>query len=118
MPYAAMECVVKLAQRKLLDSEVVRALLRVMTLFPIGSFVVLSDGRLARVIRRNGNKYTTPIVQVVQNADSTAVPADWDQAIVDLANDKSVGIVQALPTPGTEEIVLSDEVLSPRRPKL
>ena len=33
-----------------------------MSLFPIGSLVRLSDGRLARVLRSNGEAHTRPVV--------------------------------------------------------
>lgn len=116
-PYAAMECVVKLARRKDLDPSIVRALLKVLTLFPIGSYVALSDGRIARVIRRNGDNYTSPIVQVVEDADGNPVPHDRDDAILDLAEDAAT-IVQALPTPGTSEIGLTEDILQVPRPRL
>ncbi|OYW11077.1 MAG: hypothetical protein B7Z55_19865 [Planctomycetales bacterium 12-60-4] len=116
-PYAAMECVVKMARRKDLDPEIVRALLKVLTLFPIGSYVALSDARLARVIRRNGDRYTTPIVQAVQDAEGNPIPHDQEDAILDLS-EGSISIVQALPTPGTAEIELTDEILTVRRPRL
>ena len=43
----------------------VRALLNVVSLFPIGSLVQLEDGSEARVVRRNELNYTAPIVQKV-----------------------------------------------------
>lgn len=115
MPYAAMECVVKLARNKELDPEIVRALLKVLTLFPIGSFVALDDGRVGRVIRRNADKYATPIVQVVQDAQGERVTPDRPDSLVDLAMDP-VRITQALPTPGREEYGLTVDVLCVRRP--
>lgn len=116
MPYAAMECVVKLANRKELDSDVVRALLKTLTLFPIGSFVVLSNHSVARVIRRSGNDYSRPIVQVIQDEAGDAVPAHQEDAVIDLTK-SSLSIVQALPTPGSEEISLTNEILTVRRPR-
>lgn len=110
-PYAAMECVVKLARKRVVDPATVRALLRVMSLFPIGSYVGLSDNRVARVIRRNGDRYATPIVQVVQDADGAPVDPQNPEHVLDLA-DSPVSIVQALPTPGRHEQGLTDEVLA------
>ena len=43
-PYAAMECLLRQSAAGDVDPEVVRALLMVQSLFPIGSYVVLSDG--------------------------------------------------------------------------
>jgi HD-GYP domain-containing protein (c-di-GMP phosphodiesterase class II) len=101
-PYAAMECILKMASRRELDAQVARALLLVMTLFPIGSYVSLSDGSVARVIRRNGDKYTLPFVQIVQDAAGQPVPTDRDDAVVDLSADSRY-ILQALPMPGSQE---------------
>lgn len=115
-PYAAMECLIRLARTRDVDPEVVRALLKVLSLFPIGSFVALDDGSVAQVIRRNGDKYATPIVKIVQNAQGNAVAGGDEAAIVDLA-ESELGVVQALPTPGRGEILLSDEILYPSRRK-
>lgn len=116
-PHAAMECVVKLASRKVLDSEVVRALLKVLTLFPIGSYVALSDGQAARVIRRNGDQYATPFVQLIQDASGNPIAADRDDAVINLST-SDLTILQALPTPGRDECSLSVPILSQIRPRV
>ena len=114
-PYAAMECVVKLAKTKTLDPDVVRALLKVLTLFPIGSFVALSDGQIARVIRRNGDNYTNPIVQRIQDERGDLIDPFDDDATIDLA-DSPLSIVQALPSPGSRESMLTEDILLRPRP--
>lgn len=116
-PYAAMEGLIRLARTKDLDPEVVRNFLKLMTLFPIGSYVTLDDGSVARVLRKNGENYTLPIVQIVEDANGDPVPADRPESIVDLAN-AAVKIVQALPTPGSDEILLTDEILDEIRNQL
>jgi HD-GYP domain-containing protein (c-di-GMP phosphodiesterase class II) len=145
-PYSAMECLIRLAKTREVDPEVVRAFLKVMTLFPIGSYVALDDGSVARVLRRNGDRYTAPIVQVVQDSRGKVVTAErqnldqvWsaatrpvvqvvqdgqghavaphgDSHIIDLAQGTR-SILQALPTPGRAETLLSESVLSPVRPR-
>lgn len=115
-PYAAMECLIKLAKARDVDPDVVRATLKVMCLFPIGSFIALSDGSVAQVIRRNGDNYTQPIIRVIQDHLGNAVPVGTDEAIIDLAHSE-LTVVQALPTPGREEQLLSKEVLYPLRSK-
>ncbi len=112
MPYAAMECLVKLAKSRDLDPEVVRALLQVMSLFPIGSFVTLSDGSVAKVLRRNGNRYSTPIAQLIRDGQGQRVDPALDSSVIDLA-DHDLKIIQALPTPGRQEQSLTDEILYP-----
>lgn len=53
MPYAAMEYLLRLTNDKTIDQGPMRALLNLLSLFPIGSIVILTDGSAARVIRRN-----------------------------------------------------------------
>jgi HD-GYP domain-containing protein (c-di-GMP phosphodiesterase class II) len=109
MAYAAMECLIREAREKLVDPDVVRALLRVQSLFPLGSFVALSDGSIARVLRSNRDDYTRPVVQRVQDGDGqTADPAEED--LIDLRN-SSLSIRQALPTPGTQEVAFFEQLL-------
>ncbi len=84
MRYAAMECILRQARTGDLDAEVVRALLMVQSLFPIGSYVSLSDGSVARVLRRNGDKYRRPIVLMLENREGVLVPRGGNAGIVDL----------------------------------
>ncbi len=87
------------------DPHVVRNLLHVISLFPIGSYVVLNDTSMARVIRRNGNHFSAPIVQLVRRADGSRIDAADQTLIVDTAQDQRK-IVRAMRTPGRQEISL------------
>jgi HD-GYP domain-containing protein (c-di-GMP phosphodiesterase class II) len=109
MPYAAMECLLLQAKQNAVDVSVVRALLQVNSLFPIGSFVTLSDGSVARVLRRNGSSYSKPIVQLIQTPDGKSI--ENDQPIIDLATE-SLHVVQALPSPGSSQVSLTEDVLN------
>ncbi|WP_339727766.1 HD domain-containing phosphohydrolase [uncultured Gimesia sp.] len=109
MPYAAMEFLLRQTNDKTIDSAPMRALLNLLSLFPVGSFVTLTDGSAARIIRRNQNLYTSPIVQIIQTSEGkNADPMDPDN-ILDL-NESHHEIDQALPTPGKDEIDLSSEL--------
>lgn len=79
LPYDAMEQVIRDAHFGLLDARVVRALLSTVSLFPIGSFVMLSDIRVARILRANGNSYSQPVLAAMHH-ERLAEPAE----IVDL----------------------------------
>lgn len=111
-PYAAMECLVRQSSQKTVDPKVVTALLDVLSLFPIGSFVALSDGSVAQVLRPNKGKFTQPIVQVVRDRQGQRV-AGGDESLIDLAASE-LSIAQAVPTPGKGEIGLSPDILAPR----
>ncbi|MHC4878398.1 MAG: HD-GYP domain-containing protein [Planctomycetota bacterium] len=106
MAYAAVECLLRDAQQRKVDSAVVRALLHVLSLFPVGSLVTLSDGSVARVMRRNGDAYTSPIVQRLQDASGERVDPISFGNIIDLQQSE-LNVEQALPTPGRNELTLS-----------
>ncbi|MCA9041372.1 MAG: HD domain-containing protein, partial [Planctomycetaceae bacterium] len=108
--YGAMECMLHLSRERSLDPDVMRALLKIQSLFPIGSIVTLSDGSVARVIRASQNDYTKPIVQLLQLSDGSAADPDADESIVDLTA-SDLNVEQALPTPGKEEMPFSTELL-------
>ncbi|MCA9004898.1 MAG: HD domain-containing protein [Planctomycetaceae bacterium] len=109
MPYAAMEYLLRLTNDKTIDQAPMRALLNLLSLFPIGSCVILNDGSAARVIRRNKDHYTSPIVQVLQTPDGVKVDPLDPEAIIDL-HESELEIDQALPTPGKEEIDLTSDL--------
>jgi HD-GYP domain-containing protein (c-di-GMP phosphodiesterase class II) len=103
MPYVAMSSLLGYTKIRKFDADVVRAFLLAMSLFPIGSAVVLEDSRVGLVYRRNGNNYNQPIVKVLQNPDGTLADAADPNSIVDLA-EANLQVVQALPTPGRKEL--------------
>ncbi|MCA9099329.1 MAG: hypothetical protein KDA36_13125, partial [Planctomycetaceae bacterium] len=103
MPYVAMSSLLGYTKIRKFDPEVVRAFLLTMALFPIGSVVVLEDSRVAVVYRRNGNNYNQPIVKILQNPDGTLADPNDPAAIVDLS-EAGIQVVQALPTPGRNEL--------------
>ncbi len=108
--YGAIECLLHLASDRVLDSKVVTALLNAFSLFPIGSFVTLSDGSVAQVLRANRGRFNQPIVQLVRNSQGQKVPQS-DEVVIDLA-DSELSVVQAIPTPGRDEVMFSPDVLT------
>jgi hypothetical protein len=113
-PYASVECLVRNARDRAFDADVVRALLRVLSLFPIGSYVMLNDASMGRVIRRNGNHFATPIVQIVRRPDGSRIDPAQQPMIVDALHDRRK-IVKAIPTPGRQETALRPELQMLRR---
>ena len=114
MPYSAMECLIRQARTGDVDPDVVRALLQVLSLFPIGSFVVLSDGSLARVLRRSTSNYASPIVRLIADKDGERFDQESDSSIIDL-NEDDRKIIQALPDPGSDEMSFQPELIDARR---
>jgi HD-GYP domain-containing protein (c-di-GMP phosphodiesterase class II) len=105
MPYAAIECLLRQAKENLVDADVVRALLQVVSLFPIGSHVMLSDGSTARVLRRNGNNYSSPIVQIIKDASGDLTDPLDETQIVDPSTNQ-LRIVKAVPASDSEQITI------------
>ena len=103
MPYAAMEIIVREANSASIDVDVARALLGVLSLFPIGSYVALGNGSVARVLRRNGEDYSHPVVRIVVDAGGNRVAPDNENAII-VPSERHVEITQALPRPGRKEL--------------
>ena len=106
MAYAAIECLLRDAQKRNLEARVVRHLLTILSLFPIGSLVTLSDGSIGRVLRRNGDKYMSPIVQRLQNGRGERVDSNTVENLIDLGTSE-LKVEQALPTPGRNEVGLT-----------
>lgn len=92
MPYFAMVTMLQGVRQGLYDAGVVRALLDTLSLFPLGSYVRLSDGSIGRVIRPNPDAYTRPLLEVWSGDDLGATPA-----IVDLI-DTEVEVASPLPS--------------------
>jgi HD-GYP domain-containing protein (c-di-GMP phosphodiesterase class II) len=109
MPHAAMECLLREATDNLVDGDVFRALLKILSLFPIGSVVQLSDGSTARVLRRNGNNYHSPIVVVMQDASGDPTDPLDESQIIDPSK-QNLKIAKVLPDPNREEIGLTTEI--------
>ncbi|MCP4594294.1 MAG: hypothetical protein GY842_26495 [bacterium] len=89
-PNEAMEILVREASRGRHDRSAVLGLLNCLSVFPVGSYVRLSDGRVAQVLRSNPGRHTLPVVVPV-GPDASA-----DRAELDLASTEGLGVVQAL----------------------
>jgi HD-GYP domain-containing protein (c-di-GMP phosphodiesterase class II) len=109
MPHAAMECLLREASENLVDGDVFRALLHVLSLFPIGSVVQLSDGSKARVLRRNGNNYQSPIVMIFEDSSGEATDPLDESQIIDPLQQK-LKIAKVLPDPDRAETGLTAEI--------
>jgi hypothetical protein len=97
MPYYALERMLHGVKDGLFDPSAVRALLKTVSLFPIGSFVRTSDGRIGKVLRANGEDYARPVLSV------WPVDGDPSQAtVVDLSQEPDLRVVAAMATDRVE----------------
>ena len=67
VPCDAIAYLISAASQSRYSAAAVTGLLKVVTLYPIGSIVELSDTTQARVIRSNGNDYGYPIVETISS---------------------------------------------------
>lgn len=95
LPYNAMEELVHLAHRGQVDVRAVKALLAAIGLFPVGSFVVLSNGIQAQVVGANATRIDRPLL-------CPLTPGGLPGAIIDLSEAKyeRVKVVRAIAAPG------------------
>jgi HD-GYP domain-containing protein (c-di-GMP phosphodiesterase class II) len=91
MPYFAMAKILEDVREGLFDAAVVRGLLHTISLFPIGSYVELSNGQIGKVIRANGPAYDRPIVEAWHRNRLTELPD-----VIDLTAEAEVRVVKAL----------------------
>jgi HD-GYP domain-containing protein (c-di-GMP phosphodiesterase class II) len=94
MPYYALERILRGVKDGLYDGAVVRALLKTVSLFPVGSFVELSDGRTGKVVRANGEYYARPVVLAWDDAQATGT-----QTVVDLSKVDGISVQAAISGP-------------------
>lgn len=64
-PYKALEEVIRLAGQRKYDANVVRALLKAVNLFPVGTWVKLADRSMGVVVCPSEEEYARPHVRVV-----------------------------------------------------
>lgn len=92
LPYKAVEWMLAGVNSGLFDPVAMRALLQTISLFPIGSFVELSDNRVGKVIRANGDAYHRPVISAWKKGATHLLPD-----VVDLKDQTDVSIVRPLP---------------------
>ncbi len=109
LSYDAMVYLLNQVKMNRMDEKAIRALLQVISLFPIGSHVRLSDGSEAQVLRRNGNHYSTPVVQRV-GADRQPRYDSAHASIIDLAATK-MRVMSPLVPPNREEERLDESLM-------
>jgi HD-GYP domain-containing protein (c-di-GMP phosphodiesterase class II) len=102
-PYLAMERLLKGTRQGLYDPLAIRSLLRTVSLFPIGSFVELSDGRHARVVRTCGDLYASPIVETWSPGETQ--PAE----VLDLSEHRNIQVVRTLTDSETPALTMDDK---------
>ena len=87
-----MDLCVRLAGEGQLSGDAVKALLRAVGLYPVGSAVRLSTGETARVIAASADAYDRPVVSVVRSPSGLAPRA---RRVMDLSALDGISIDRA-----------------------
>jgi HD-GYP domain-containing protein (c-di-GMP phosphodiesterase class II) len=94
-PQGAIDKVVKMGQMNFLDATCIKNLIRYLSIYPIGTFVELSSGRMGRVIASNPEDSTRPVISILRNEKGITLPLRQILQ-VDLLKEKSEKIVKAV----------------------
>ena len=86
------------------DENVIKALLYSLSLFPIGGYVYLSNGRIAQVVDVNPENPKNPVVQLLSLDKSTKVE-------VIQTSDNDIKIVRALTPEETTDVLKAQKDL-------
>ncbi|MCX7725902.1 MAG: hypothetical protein N2053_03520, partial [Chitinispirillaceae bacterium] len=95
-PYKGVEMLIKMAKQNFISENVVNALLKSVSIFPVGSMVELSDGRIARVISANEYHLARPVVSIIAEKNGVLLSPS-DVYTVDLSVETSIQIIKSLP---------------------
>jgi HD-GYP domain-containing protein (c-di-GMP phosphodiesterase class II) len=95
-PYRAIESIIKGTRLGRHDAASVRLLLQTVSLYPVGSYVILSDGQLAKILRTNAVQYDRPVVRVWA---PRTTPSDETGDVLDLTQTPDVKVVEAVLAP-------------------
>lgn len=90
--YNAIEQILHDTSEGRYDQDVVRSFLHTVSLFPLGTYVELTDGRKGRVIRSNRKELTKPVVEV-WDMDTLFVEFD----VLDLRECEGLEVDRAIP---------------------
>lgn len=97
IPHEGVMRLIKMSKTGMIQGEFVKAFLEYASLYPVGSFIELSDHRIAKVIQANKNSLGKPLVSAL--TDSNGKPLDKSGiSQIDLSKDTSVHISKALPS--------------------
>ena len=96
LPHQAILEVMQQTHHGLWDAEMTGALLRAVSLYPLGSFVELSDGRLGRSIHTNEEDNHRPVLEVW--IDPAAIAHEPGE-ILDLLDNAQITVLRAVRAP-------------------
>jgi HD-GYP domain-containing protein (c-di-GMP phosphodiesterase class II) len=106
VPHDALGCMLHHGAQGKFDKSVVAALLEVLTLFPIGSLVMLENGTIARVLRRSPGSPMRPVLESVGDSGGRD-----SSLLVDL-RESPLAIAHPVLAPGKREMRIPKELMA------
>jgi HD-GYP domain-containing protein (c-di-GMP phosphodiesterase class II) len=95
-PFKGMEMLIRMGKQGLLNEHYVTAMLKSVSLFPVGSIVELNDGRMAQVIAANEFRYARPMLSIISKPNGSLLGPS-DIYTLDMSFDTSIQVVRSLP---------------------
>jgi putative nucleotidyltransferase with HDIG domain len=96
LPHQAMRVVMDDGAKGMLDWDLVQAFVRAMSIYPIGSYVKLPGGEIARVVRAQPEIPEKPVIAVVADAQRNILPKPVE---IDLAMTEPTPTFEPIPSP-------------------
>jgi putative nucleotidyltransferase with HDIG domain len=96
LPFDAMRIVMDSGAKGMLDWELVNSFVRALSIYPVGSYVQLEGGEIARVIRAQPEIPEKPVIAIVADAARTILS---DPVEIDLAMTEPMPKITPIPAP-------------------
>ncbi|MFW5856526.1 MAG: HD-GYP domain-containing protein [Planctomycetota bacterium] len=97
--YKAMERIVFMTSKRLLNADITRSFLKVNSLFPVGSFVQLSDSRIGRVVAPNPDDYMRPVVRAIWQDGFQPLPDLQDADLLEMKDLSIASVIESADLP-------------------
>ena len=95
-PFKGIEMIIRMGKQSLLNEKYIMAMLKSVSLFPVGSIVELNDGRRGQVIAANEYRLARPMLSIISDQKGKPLEAS-DIYILDMASDTSIQVIRSLP---------------------
>jgi len=93
-PYEAMKELLSLVKRGKVSADLMRFFIHFASLFPVGSYVRLNDGRIGRVIASKGEDFVSPMVSIIQSDNNQD---NSPREVIDLSLNPHLKIQDTIP---------------------
>lgn len=111
-PYRAIEQLIADTRKGLFDPTAIRGLLKVVCLFPLGTYVELNDGTIGCVTRNNLDNYDRPVLELICDGERRSKTGES----LDLAEQLQLNVVRVLEAIEVADIIQACKTTLPATP--